>query len=106
MYPTKNTGTEEVIEQIRRNALVFGNPERIIVDRVQECCESKDIRYLMIATGVPRGNGQVESIRILIIPMLTNLYTEKPDHWHKYFNRVQKTTDIERRVLALNRLRY
>ena len=85
MYPTKSTGTDEVIERLRRQAA-----ERIITDRgsaftsnkFQEFCESENIQHLMIGTGVPRGNGQVKRIHTIIIPMLTKLCVEKPEYIH------------------------
>jgi len=33
LYPTKSTGTEEVLEKLEKQAAVFGNPRRIVIDR-------------------------------------------------------------------------
>jgi len=33
LYPTKSTGTEEVLEKLEKQAAVFGNPRRIVTDR-------------------------------------------------------------------------
>lgn len=33
LYPTRSTGTEEVIFRLSKQAAIFGNPRRIITDR-------------------------------------------------------------------------
>lgn len=98
LYPTKSTGTNEVVDRLRKQSAVFGNPARIITDRgtaftsnqFKEYCESESIQHLLIATGVPRGNGQVERIHRVIIPMLTKLCVEKPGNWYKHVDQVQR----------------
>lgn len=68
LYPTRSTGVDEVIECLKKQAVNFGNPYRIVSDRgsaftsnsFKEYCENENIQHLLIATGVPRGNGQVE----------------------------------------------
>ncbi|GBP02650.1 Transposon Tf2-9 polyprotein [Eumeta japonica] len=98
LYPTKSTGSNEVVEKLTRQANVFGNPARIITDRgtaftsnqFRQYCESENIEHLLIATGVPRGNGQVERMHRTIIPILTKLCAEKPANWYKYIDRVQR----------------
>ncbi|KAL7729718.1 hypothetical protein ACLKA6_014588 [Drosophila palustris] len=37
----------------------------------REYCEARNIQHLMIATGVPRGNGQVERMHKIVVPMLS-----------------------------------
>jgi len=67
LYPTKSTGSKEVLNKLEKQASVFGNPKRIITDRgtafssnaFEDYCTRENIQHLMIATGVPRGNGQV-----------------------------------------------
>uniref|UniRef100_A0A1B0DPN9 Integrase catalytic domain-containing protein n=1 Tax=Phlebotomus papatasi TaxID=29031 RepID=A0A1B0DPN9_PHLPP len=77
---------------------MFGNPRRIITDRgtaftaqkFEKHCEENKIELHHIATGVPRGNGQVERIHRVIIPMITKLAIEKPEEWYKHVPKVQK----------------
>lgn len=99
LYPTRTTAENVVIDRIKRQASVFGNPKRIISDHgaafmsnsFKEYCEAEEIEHLVSAIGVPGGNGQVEHINKTIIPMLSKLYTESPDNWYKHIERVQQT---------------
>lgn len=99
LYPTKNTGTNEVIDRLTKQATIFGNPQRVITDRgtaftsgqFREYCEAQGIQHLLIATGVPRGNGQVERIHRIVVPMLAKLCMESPGNWYKHVDRVQRT---------------
>lgn len=98
LYPSKNTASDFVVECLKKQSSVFGNPKRIISDRgtaftshlFKEYCESEGIQHLLIATGVPRGNGQVERIHKIIVPMLTKLCYEDPNCWYKHVERVQQ----------------
>lgn len=98
LYPTKSTTTGEVITRLSRQAAIFGNPRRIITDRgtafsshaFREYCETEDIEHVLITTGVPRANGQVERINRSIISILTKLSLQNPAEWFKHLNRVQQ----------------
>lgn len=76
----------------------FGNPKRIISDRgtaftsneFREYCKKENIEHILITTGVPRANGQVERINRTLIPVLTKLTASKPDEWYKYLNQTQQ----------------
>uniref|UniRef100_A0A182FZD4 Integrase catalytic domain-containing protein n=1 Tax=Anopheles albimanus TaxID=7167 RepID=A0A182FZD4_ANOAL len=78
-------------------AETFGDPRRIICDRgaaftsgqFEEYCAERNIELHRIVTGVPRGNGQVERIHRVIIPVLTKLSAEKPEEWFKHVGKVQ-----------------
>ena len=98
LYPTKSTGTDEVLDRLQRQSSLFGDPERIISDRgtafasnnFKDYCEQHNIQHLLIATGVPRGNGQVERINKTVILMLARLCAGKPENWYKFTDRVQQ----------------
>ncbi|GFX45897.1 pro-Pol polyprotein [Trichonephila clavipes] len=76
----------------------FGNPVRIISDRgsaftsklFNDYCDEENIQHLQIATGVPRGNGQVERIHRTLIPVLTKLSLDDSTKWYKYVDRLQR----------------
>lgn len=97
LYPTKTTDAKSVIDCLERQSAVFGNPKRIITDRgaaftssaFESYCKEENIQHLLIATGVPRGNGQVERMHKIVIPMLTKLCMEDPKSWCKHVRRVQ-----------------
>lgn len=52
----------EVIDRLRKQAVIFGNPYRIISDRetaftsnaFKEYCEQEKIQHLLITTGISR----------------------------------------------------
>lgn len=79
IYPTKTTATKEVLERLKHQQSIFGNRKQIVSDRgtaftsndFEQYCADEDIRHLLITTGVPRGNGQVERVHQIIISMLT-----------------------------------
>ncbi|GFW47377.1 retrovirus-related Pol polyprotein from transposon 17.6 [Trichonephila clavipes] len=52
-------------------------------------CDEKNIQHLQIATGVPRGNGQVERIHRTLIPVLTMLSLDDSTKWYKHVDRLQ-----------------
>lgn len=98
IYPTKTTNAEVVIDRLTRQAGNFGNPRRIISDRgtaftsnaFADYCKNEDIEHILIVTGVPRGNGQVERTNRIIIPVLTKLSHPNPSNWYKHVNLVQQ----------------
>ncbi|XP_070854857.1 uncharacterized protein [Drosophila suzukii] len=98
LYPTKSTGADEVVDIMKRQSDVFGNPSRIIMDRgtaftanaFQEYCKVNHIQHLLVATGVPRGNGKVERINKIVITILTKLCAEDPKTWYKHVGWVQQ----------------
>ncbi|GFX14333.1 hypothetical protein TNCV_1768271 [Trichonephila clavipes] len=70
LYPVKTVPAECALEKLKQQQKTFGNPIRIISDRgsaftsklFNDYCDEENIQHLQIATGVPRGNGQVERI--------------------------------------------
>ncbi|GFT31145.1 retrovirus-related Pol polyprotein from transposon 17.6 [Trichonephila clavipes] len=76
----------------------FCNPIKIISDRgsaftsklFNDYCDEENIQHLQIATGVPRGNGQVERIHRTLIPVLTKLSLDDSTKWYKYVDRLQR----------------
>jgi len=97
LYTTRSTGVEEVVTCLERQAACFGNPYRIVSDRgagftshlFKEYCEREKIEHFLIATGVPRGIGQVERMHKIVVPMLSKLSLESPGSWYKHVGKVQ-----------------
>lgn len=98
IYPTKTTNAQEVLNCLERQQKTFGNPRRIIADKggaftsnlVSEYCENEGIELITITTGVPRGNGQVERVNQVLIPLLTKLSGSNPEKWYQHVDRVQR----------------
>jgi len=56
----------------------------------KEYCEQRKIQHCLITTGVPRGNGQVERMHRIVVPMLSKLSIENPGLWYKHVGIVQQ----------------
>lgn len=97
LFPTKSTTTKEVVDKLTVIEATFGNPEKLVSDRgaaftledFREYCTARGIHHLLITTGVPRANGQVERLNIVIINVLAKMSLEKPDQWYRQVPRVQ-----------------
>jgi len=97
-YPVKTTSAQEAIQKLRLQQTTFGNPRRIISDRgsaftskeFNDFCEEEQIEHVVITTGIPRGNGQVERIFGTITPVLAKLAKDEPTKWFKYVPEVQR----------------
>lgn len=76
--PVRNTKSKVVINELNKIFKVFGNPKRIICDAGSaftsklfvEFCRDKNIRHHVIATAMPRSNGQVERYNRTILDAL------------------------------------
>ncbi|GFY58208.1 transposon Tf2-6 polyprotein [Trichonephila inaurata madagascariensis] len=98
LYPVKTVSAENALEKLKLQQKTFGNPVRIITDRGSEFtsklfndyCTEENIQHLQIATGIPRGNGQVERIHRTLIPVLTKLSLDDSKKWYKYVDRLQR----------------
>jgi len=95
VYPTKSTGTKEVLEKVEEQA------SRIVTDRgtaytsglFNEYCNREGIQHLPITTGVPRGNGQVERIQKIVIPILSKMCKKYLLNWYRHVDRAQQITN-------------
>ncbi|GFX54655.1 retrovirus-related Pol polyprotein from transposon 17.6 [Trichonephila clavipes] len=98
LYPVKTVSAESALEKLKQHQKTFGDPIRIISDRgsaftsklFNDYCIEENIQHLQIATGVPRGNGQVERIHRTLIPVLTKLSLDDSTKWYKYVDRLQR----------------
>ncbi|GFU03001.1 hypothetical protein TNCV_2954361 [Trichonephila clavipes] len=98
LYPVKTVSAESALEKLKQQMKTFGNPIRIISDRgsaftsklFNDYCDEENIEHLQITTGVPRGNGQVERIHRILIPVLTKLSLDDSTKWYKYVDRLQR----------------
>lgn len=98
LYPVKDATSAATLKKIQLQQEVFGSPRRIISDRgvvftsnnFKAYCEKENIEHVLIATGVPRGNGQVERMNGIIIPALTKLSIADPFKWYQHVIDVQR----------------
>lgn len=98
LFPTKSTGAEEVVKNLKIWSDVFGYPLRIISDKgsaftsniFSDFCKDNNIEHVLITTGVARGNGQIERVNRSIISIIAKLSSDDTSKWYKYVNQVQK----------------
>lgn len=89
LYATRSITTAEVIDKLRKHSNIFGNPRRIISDHGTAFHTNSrnivmKIQYILIITGIPRANGQVEHVNRTLIPFLSKLSAPNPSEWHKH----------------------
>lgn len=97
LFPTKSTTTKEVIDKLTVIETTFGNPEKLMSDRgaaftsedFREYCTARGRHNILITSGVPRANEQVERLNTVIINVLAKMSLEKPDQWYRQVPRVQ-----------------
>ncbi|CAK9802814.1 Transposon Tf2-6 polyprotein [Anthophora quadrimaculata] len=102
LYATRTCNSVEVIERLKKQSILFGNPRRIISDRgtaftstdFEAYCKDEHVEHVLTTVGMPRANGQVERVNRTLIPLLTKLSAPKPGEWHKYVDRCQKCFNI------------
>ncbi|GFY31813.1 transposon Tf2-6 polyprotein [Trichonephila clavipes] len=98
LYSVKTVSAESALEKLKQQQKTFGNPIRITSDRgpaftsklFNDYCDEENIQHLQIATGVPRGNVQVERIHRTLIPVLNKLSLDDSTKWYKYVDRLQR----------------
>jgi len=98
LYPTRSTTTAEVVSRLTKQAAIFGNPRQIVTDHgtaftsgdFKTYCDCEKIKHILTTVGVPRGNGQVERINRIIIPLFSKLSAPYPENWFKHVDRVQQ----------------
>ncbi|GIX77088.1 retrovirus-related Pol polyprotein from transposon 297 [Caerostris extrusa] len=98
LYPVKTVSTRDALDKLKLQQKTFGNPLRIISDRgsaftsklFNDYCTEEGIQHLQIATGVPRGNGQIERIHCTFIPVLAKLSLEDATKWYRYVDKLQR----------------
>ena len=98
LFATKTRNAAEVVKNLSILEAVFGNPKRIISDKggafvsneFHDYCKERDIQHLLITTGVPRANGQVERVNKIVETAFRKISGEEPLKWYKHVNRVQQ----------------
>jgi len=78
LYPCKSTTSSETIRHLKEYFRSYSKPRRLISDRgsaftsnkFKDFVKEESIEHVLIATGTPRANGQVERVNRVITPML------------------------------------
>lgn len=95
LYATRST-TAEMIDRLKKQVTVFGNPRRIVSDgaftakEFKEYCQREEVEHVLTTTGIPRANGQVERVNRTLIPLISKLTAPKMGEWYKYLSVAQQ----------------
>ncbi|CAG9830063.1 unnamed protein product [Diabrotica balteata] len=96
-YPCKSTNTGEVIKYLTEHFANYSVPSVISSDR-GSCFTSHDfkkfleeytIKHILIASGCPRANGQIERMNRLLTPLLAKITDEKQINWPNALHEVE-----------------
>ncbi|KAL4149769.1 hypothetical protein QTP88_003637 [Uroleucon formosanum] len=95
-YPNRTTKTEEVVLHLKNYFRTYSKPKRLVSDRgtaftsndFKTFLLSESVEHVLIATGTPRANGQVEVVNRSIVPMLTKI-SESVNEWDKVLYKVE-----------------
>lgn len=98
LYPVKTTRAAEVIAKMELQKTNFGNPVQVITDRgpcftsreFEGYCEEEGIKHILVTTGLPRANGQVERVNAVVSPIIAKLSIDDPTKWYKVVPSVQR----------------
>lgn len=95
----RSTKSSQIIRELEIIAKTFGNPRRIISDagtgftskEFNNYCTNRNIRLHIVATGMPRSNGQVERFNKTIIDAMRTLGADTTDDgWDQYVKLLQQ----------------
>lgn len=89
LYATRSTKTCEVLKSLRSYISYYSKPRRIISDRgtaftskeFKSFCATRGIEHVLIATGCPKANGQIERYNRTLVPLLAKLVEERKMAW-------------------------
>lgn len=110
LYATKTVSSPEVILCLKDYFRCYSRPRVIISDRgtaftaqeFQNFLTDQSIRHVLVATGSPQANGQVERVHRTLTPMISKLVdNSKGKYWYKILpevefalnNSINKTTE-------------
>lgn len=95
----KNTKSKVVINELNKIFKVFGNPKRLVCDAgsaftsklFTNYCKERNIRAHIIATAVPRSNGQVERYNQTILEALRSMSADTDSNkWDQHVTNIQQ----------------
>lgn len=95
----RNTKSKLVIAELNKIFKIFGNTKRLICDAGSaftsksfvKYCNDKNIRQHVIATAMPRSNGQVERYNATILEALRSMGANTDcNQWDKHIDQIQQ----------------
>lgn len=97
LYPCKSTSTQEVITHLKLYFQCYSKPAKIVSDRGScftsqifvDFLKENSIMHVLIATGAPRANGQIERINRSLTPMLAKMVDAQKLSWDNILNDIE-----------------
>lgn len=97
LYPVRSVKTTETCTKLLEYFSYYSKPIRIISDRgtsftsdlFKKFCKKHNIQHVLIATGSPQANGQVERYNRIIKAMISKIMHEEGKNWNESLNKVQ-----------------
>lgn len=95
----KNTKSKVVVNELNKIFKIFGNPKRLVCDAgsaftsklFSSYCQDRNIRAHIIATAVPRSNGQVERYNQTILEALRSMGADTENNkWDQHITSIQQ----------------
>ncbi|XP_067133796.1 uncharacterized protein [Centruroides vittatus] len=98
LYPTKSTGAEEVINQLKKQAVVFGNPKRIVSNRgsaftssvLRIIASKKTLNIFKLLQASQELMDKWRECIKSLFSLLTKLSAPKPEEWYKHVDLTMK----------------
>lgn len=96
LYPCHTVNTREVIKHLKSYFSNYSIPKRLISDRgaafgshdFESFLQEFDVKHILVATGAPWANGQVERLNRTIGPMIAKS-CDGPEKWNKILSQVE-----------------
>lgn len=98
LYATKTTASKETIKALQDYFVSYSKPRIIISDRgscftsqeFKNFMDEQSVKHILIATGSPQSNGQVERVNRVLIPLLSKLVDKSEgQQWYKILHEAE-----------------
>lgn len=96
LYATKTVNSEEAIKHLKGYFSYYSRPNRIVSDRgtaftsgaFEKFLSDYEIKHILIATGMPRANGQAERINLVVNAVLSKICSSA-EKWDEFLLEVE-----------------
>lgn len=96
LYACKSVDARETLKYVESYFKNYSCPKRLVSDRgsaftarlFEDAMVEWNVQHVLVATGTPRANGQVERFNRVITPMLAKIVTEQ-DRWDEALDQVE-----------------
>lgn len=97
LYATKTVSSSEVILCLTDYFRSYSRPRIIVSDRgtaftaqeFQKFLADQNVQHILVATGSPQANGQVERVHRTLTPILSKLTNDNDKHWYQVLSETE-----------------